>query len=369
MKSRAWVQRAPRTIHLEEFDLPDRIDPDEAVVRVDGSGLCGTDYEQYVGTLGAGVVDLPVIPGHEPVVVIERIGEAAMSRWGLDVGARVAVAAHAGCGVCADCSSGEQSLCVSPAKIRYGFEKLGKQRDLRGGMAEHMVLGGNTLLIPVPDTLSTEDALLFNPLGAGFAWAIDRGRVGVGDSVLVVGAGQRGLACAAASAVAGAGRVVVAGIVGDEFKLDLARRLGATETVVIDPSNAESLIDQVGADAFDCVVDVAPRATQPIIDAVAAVRRGGRVVLAGLKGRPVPGLWSDAIVLKGITVAGARSVDRQSFVLAMSALERGLVRADEWHTHRYELDELETALLVQGGEKRTTKVPLHVTILSDDAVR
>ena len=235
--------------------------------------------------------------------------------------------------------------------------------------SDFMVLSGNTLLIPVPETLSTEDALLFNPLGAGFAWAIDRGRVGVGDSVLVVGAGQRGLACAAASAVAGAGRVVVAGIFGDEFKLDLARRLGATETVVIDPSNAESLIDQVGADGFDCVVDVAPRATQPIIDAVAAVRRGGRVVLAGLKGRPVPELWSDAIVLKGITVAGARSVDRQSFVLAMSALERGLVRADEWHTHRYELDELETALLVQGGEKRTTKVPLHVTILSDDAVR
>lgn len=369
MKTRAWVQRAARQIALEEFTIPERLGDDEALVRVDGSGLCGTDYEQYVGNLGKGVVDLPVIPGHEPVVTIERIGEAAQARWGLKPGARVAVAAHAGCGVCPACCAGEQSLCVSPGKIRYGFERLGKKHDLRGGMAEHMVLSGNTLLFPVPESLSTQDALLFNPLGAGFAWAIGRGRVSVGDSVLVIGAGQRGLACAAAAAVAGASQIVVAGIASDEFKLALAKRLGATQTVVIDAADPASLIDQVGADAYDCVIDVAPRATRPVVDAITAARPGGRVVLAGLKGQSVPEVWSDAIVLKGLTIAGARSVDQDAFALAMSALERGLVRADEWHTHAYPLEKLEEALLVQGGEVQTGTPPLHVSILAPDASR
>ena len=139
--------------------------------------------------------------------------------------------------------------------------------------------------------------------------------------------------------------------------------------MTIDTADPASLIDQVGADVYDCVIDVAPRTTQPITDGVIAARRGGRLVLAGLKGRAIPELWSDTIVLKGLSVLGARSVDRESFVLAMSALERGLVNAGDWHTHTYALEDLPTALAVQGGEVKTGVQPLHVTILAPAAGR
>jgi len=364
MKTRAWVQRGVRELSLEDLPIPDRLRDDEALARVDGCGLCGTDYEQYVGHLGPGVVDLPVIPGHEPVVTIERIGEAAQARWGVRPGSRVAVSAHAGCGVCSSCGAGEFSLCVSPAKIRYGYTRLGGERDLRGGMAEHMVLGGNTLLFPVPDGLSTNDALLFNPLGAGFDWALERGRVRAGDAVLIIAAGQRGLACAAAAAMAGAERIVVAGLPSDSYKLELALRLGATETVVIDTANPNSLVDQLGINSFDCAIDVAPLATRPILDAIATVRRGGRVVLAGLKGREVPAMPTDEIVLKGLTVVGARSVGQNAFRLALLALEQGRVNAEAWHSHTYAFAEAETAVRVQGKEIDTGVEPLHVSILA-----
>src|SRR5438876_7591782 len=85
--SRAIVQTAPRHLELRELPLPD-IDDDSGLLRVEACGICGSDAEQYAGVLP---VRLPVVPGHEPLGVIERIGDRAAKRWGVDVGDRVAV--------------------------------------------------------------------------------------------------------------------------------------------------------------------------------------------------------------------------------------------------------------------------------------
>src|SRR5712691_11775235 len=97
----AAVQVADRKIEIQEFDLP-RIGPNEGLLRIEACGICGSDYEQYNGELGGGGfrVPYPLIPGHEPLGIIEEIGEEAAQKWGVQKGARVAVEPIPHCGTC-----------------------------------------------------------------------------------------------------------------------------------------------------------------------------------------------------------------------------------------------------------------------------
>src|ERR1700737_1403546 len=112
MRGRAAVQHGERRIVLEGFDVPDAIDPDGAVLAVEANGMCGSDYEQYRGTLSSSeYVHYPVIPGHETVGRIHRIGERARARWHVDEGDRVAVNSLVSCGICGHCLAGRRLFC------------------------------------------------------------------------------------------------------------------------------------------------------------------------------------------------------------------------------------------------------------------
>lgn len=362
--TRAWVQRGARDLNIEEIPLPKTLPPGGAIADVEANGICGSDYEQYVGHFDeTGIMEYPLVIGHEPVVRIREITPEASERWQVKVGDRVAVEPHAGCGVCTYCMSGRQVLC--PRKIQYGYVNLGVKHGLWGGLAEQMLLEGNTVLHKLPESLSSEDALMFNPLSAGFEWGILKGGIGVGDDVLIIGAGQRGLASVLAARMAGANRIAISGLDSDRDKLQIALQLGATETIVTDPANKTSLIDQVGAKQFDKVLDVVPAATRPVIDAIQAVRVGGRVVLGGLKGaRVVPDFISDDIVLKSIEVVGALGVSSRGYQLAISAITSGRFDFTAWHTHTFTFDHAEEAIKVLGNEIRTGVTPIHVSVVN-----
>jgi threonine dehydrogenase-like Zn-dependent dehydrogenase len=360
--TRAWVQRAARSLSIEELPLPDGLNDGDATARVEASGICGTDYEQYLGLMDhTGRVTYPLIIGHEPVVRIEELTPAAKARWNVEVGDRVAVEPHVGCGVCAQCARGLQILC--PRKLGYGFVPLSRSPGLWGSLAEHMLLTGNTVLHKMPDDLSVEDALLFNPLAAGFDWAVRRGGVGIGDDVLILGAGQRGLAAVIACVRAGANRVILSGLESDQKKLDLAERLGATDIVVVDPNEPSSLIDQIGSRVVDVAVEVVPVATQPIWDAIEAVRVGGKVVLGGIKGmKEIPNFVSDVILFKSLTIIGALSVSSMGYRQAIDVLLEGQIDFSEWHTHTLPFDRAEEGIRILGGEIDTGTPPLHITV-------
>src|SRR5207302_9947210 len=101
------LQSAQRRLELRERHVPD-IDDDSELLRVEACGICGSDAEQYTGVLP---VRLPVVPGHEPLGVIERIGDRAAKRWGVDVGDRVAVESTIPCGHCPACHAGRYQVC------------------------------------------------------------------------------------------------------------------------------------------------------------------------------------------------------------------------------------------------------------------
>src|SRR5260370_38964164 len=149
-----------------------------------------------------------------------------------------------------------------------------------------MHLHPNSIVHPVDASLAAEIAVMYNPLGAGVRWALQHGGVHLGSSVLVLGAGQRGLVAILASKYVGAGLIIATGLSKDAKKLELAKEFGADHVINVEEEETVSRVRALtGGDGVDVVLDLTPHALSPIIDAIEAVPWAGTILLAGLKGR------------------------------------------------------------------------------------
>ena len=347
---RAAVQVAPRQIELREFPRP-QTGPDDGLLRVEANGICGSDVETYRGHLGG---PRPAfIPGHEPLGVVEEVGERAAERWGVQPGDRVAVEVIVPCRACRDCLTGRYQFCPN-RKYGHGVTGIGTEPALWGGMAEYMYLSPTSVLHKVDPALPVEVAALYNAMGAGVRWACHLGEVRIGETVLVLGAGQRGIAAVVAARAAGAGTIIITGLAADAHKLALARDFGADHTIVVDGDAAENTVERVseitGGDLADLGLELTPMAAEPITDALLSVRRGGRVVLAGLKGnREIP-LRTDLIINRALTVRGAFGVDARGMEDAIALIESRRFPLGKMHTHSFGLDDAALAIETLGGE-------------------
>jgi threonine dehydrogenase-like Zn-dependent dehydrogenase len=338
-----------------------------ALLRVEACGICGSDVEQYKGAMGSR--GLPMIPGHEPLGVIEEIGPDTAARWGAAPGDRVAVEILIPCRSCDLCLAGQYMQCKNRAGSHGGYNPPERGLGLWGGYAELMHLHPNSIVHPVRKDLPAEIAVMFNPLGAGVRWALQYGGVHLGSSVLVLGAGQRGLAAILASKYVGAGLIIATGLARDARKLALAREFGADVTINVEEEDTVTRVRELtGGDGVDVVLDLTPIALSPVLDAVNAVRWGGTIVLAGLKGRSAEGepravsLPTDMLINKAITVKGAFSVDAAAYMDAIRLIESGKFPLEKMQTHRLGLDRVEHAIQLLAGE-----VPgedgIHVAIM------
>src|SRR5574337_1399979 len=161
--ARAIVQTAPRRLELRELPLPD-IDADSALLRIEACGICGSDVEQYTGTLP---VRLPVIPGHEPLGIIEKIGDRAARRWHVSAGDRVAVETLIPCGHCRACVEGRYQVCRGRGGMfGYSYVPLSQPPGLWGAYADYMYLDPHSLVHRMRPDTPAPIAVMFNPLGA-----------------------------------------------------------------------------------------------------------------------------------------------------------------------------------------------------------
>jgi threonine dehydrogenase-like Zn-dependent dehydrogenase len=347
--SRAIVQTGPRQLELRELPLPELTD-DTALLRVEACGICGSDAEQYAGVLP---VRMPVIPGHEPLGIIERIGDRAATRWQVDVGDRVAVEALIPCGYCRDCRGGRYQLCRGRgAMFGHGYVPLSKPPGLWGAYADYMHLDAASIVHRVRRDVPANIAVMYNPLGAGFRWAVEIPNTRPGDSVLILGPGQRGLTSVIAARAAGAGTILVTGLTRDAPKLALAREFGADHVIDVEQEDVGARVrEATGGRGVDIVVEVSANATEPVAEALRYVAPGGTIVLAGVKGfKAVPEFISDFVVAKEITIKGAFGVTARAYEQAIAVIESGRVPLAKMHTHDFPLEQAELAIQTLAGD-------------------
>lgn len=358
LTAKAAVQTGERQVEMRELEVQ-LTDEDHAILEVEANGMCGTDFEQYEGNLG---LAYPFVAGHEIVGRIHSIGSAAAQRWGVDEGARVAVKSLVGCGACFRCAQGLTSFCQN--RVTYGLTSMQDAPTVWGGYAQYMLLEPTTELYDIPEHLSPQDAVLFNPIGAGFDWGYRVAGTQVGDTVVVIGPGQRGLACVIAAKEAGAAEVIVAGRGRRPWKLELARQLGATHTVDTDQHDlVEAVAEITGGRLADRVIETSPRAIKPIIDAVGAARPEGTVVLAGVKGdNDLAGLRPDALIHKALTIKSVYAVSNWARKQAIRIIASGKYDLSGMHTHTLPVDDLDRALRILGGEVEGEEA-MHITVV------
>jgi L-iditol 2-dehydrogenase len=255
----AAVWRGERLLAVEPWPLPE-MGPGDALVRIQGCGVCGSDVHVVDGDLTEFVP--PRVLGHEPLGVVEAVGDAVST---FHPGDHVTWEPSLPCRSCFYCREGEDGLCE-------------RRVPIPGGFAERTVVPQRALY-HIPAGLAGGLGVLAEPLSCAL-YAHDRGRVAVGDRVAVIGAGTIGLLLTMLARRAGASMIVVSD--PNPRKREIAAAVGAD--VVIDPAST-SLPDAIrpltggrGADvAFEAVGSPAT-----VLDALAVPRPGGTAVLVGL---------------------------------------------------------------------------------------
>ena len=360
---RAAVLVKPRTLEAREFTRP-ALGADDALLRIEACGICGSDYEQYEGAQPQheDYTPYPVIPGHEPLGVIEEIGAGARQRWGVREGDRVAVRSGYGCGRCEACTRWEPRACPTRGGT-YGYTDVGKPPHLWGGYAELMYLSPYSVVKKMDPKIPAGVAVMFNPLAAGLSWAVSIPRTGPGDRVAILGAGQRGLCCVIAARAAGARQIVITGLGRDAEKLALARELGADVTVNAETGDVVAQVRSATGGGAEVVVDTTPYAPQSLNHAVGIAVRKGRVVVAGLKGqRTAPNLDVDDIIYKELTIRGVLSMPVDETFRAIEIIESGRYPFAKMHTWSLPLEQAEDAIHVLAGHVPGVN-PIHLAIV------
>jgi threonine dehydrogenase-like Zn-dependent dehydrogenase len=344
----ALVQTGPREQHFEEIPFP-ALPPGAALLRVEANGICGSDVESFLGEDRnvPGDRKYPRINGHEIVGVIEDMGPAVTYRKGLQIGDRVAVNPVIPCGKCGPCTDGRMHMCASgrfdvPC---YGYIPTTTGPGLWGGYSTHVYIDPDSIVYPFPADIDPLTATLWNPLGGAIQWSIMTPGHKVGQSVVVLGSGQRGLAIVAAQRAVGSGLIIATGLSRDQHKLDLAIEFGANAVVDVEKQDpVEAVLELTGGLGADLVIDTVPKTTATTLQGLQMVKTGGTFVNIGVKNPTVDGFPIGRITTKNIRVIGAANSSIAAYQTAADMLISRRVVLDRMRTHVFGFDRFEEAL-------------------------
>lgn len=268
---KAIVQTGVESVEVQERDRPTP-GPEEALVRVHTSGVCGSDVHSYLMEGGYESFPIPRVLGHEYSGEIVEVGERVI---GFSPSDRVIEEPIHDCGECFQCNNGQPNVCEN-------VSITGAHTD--GALAAYTTVEARHLH-SVPSSVSLADAATTEPTSIATRAVLTRSRTTAGDRVLVEGPGPIGLLVALVADSMGAS-VTVSGIRKDEkYRLQLVDDLGL-DTVNIDEFDVEQATEQLTDNiGFDVVFDTTGHPSG-VETAVECVRRGGQIVVVGLPGEP-----------------------------------------------------------------------------------
>ncbi len=318
-------------IRVEDRPVP-RPGPEEVLIKIEACSICAGD----VKIISKGMPKQPpmgeFIIGHEYAGVIIEKGETVTE---FDLGDRVTVEVHKGCGRCRNCLEGKYTACLNYGDVSKGHRANGFTTN--GGFAEYAVNHVNTIT-RIPDNISSDEATVITTAGTSL-YGIDKsGGFIPGDSVAVIGPGPIGLMAVQCAKAIGAENVILVGT--RDNRLELGKKLGADHVVNVKTEKEPvAKIKQVTGGYGPDVVLVAAGNETALQQAIEMCRKGGSVVLLAHFDEPVR-VHVGLAVINLIDMFVVRGEGRRSVHKALSLVEQGKIDCKPIITHEFPLEEI-----------------------------
>ena len=341
---KAWVLGNPYEISLidKPVEMPGKA---EVLVKIDAVAICATDLDVISHGPPALIKGgLPFnknfTPGHEYMGTVVALGPSVDE---FDIGDRVTVEIHSGCGKCKRCRMGMYTSCHNYG-LNYGDVNKGHRANgftTDGGFKQFAVNNINTL-IKVPDDMTDEEATLVVTAGTTMYGLTELGGLIAGESLVVIGPGPIGLLGVAVAKALGAGPVILIGT--RDSRLEIGKKLGADYTLNVKSEKdiVEAVKSIVGKKGVDYIVECAGT-EQALNDAIMMTNRGGKICLAAFPHESVK-VNIPHMVINNIYMFGIRGEGKSATHRAMEFMKQKRFNAKLVHTHTFDLKDLPTAL-------------------------
>ncbi len=340
---RANVFHGPNDIRVEEVPRP-HAGPGEAVLRITLTTICGTDLHILRGEYP---VRAGLTIGHEPVGVIEELGEGV---HGYEIGDRVLVGAITPCGQCRACLSAHWAQCGHGDDI----EALGGWRfgnTINGAQAEYLLVpNAQANLAKIPDDLTDEQVVLLSDIAStGFSGA-ESGDIKIGDTVVVFAQGPIGLCATAGAKLMGASFII--GVDSDPVRMKMARQMGAD--VVLDPKQCDVVAEVKRLTSGGADVSIEALGLQETFEnALRSLRPGGTLsslgVYSGKLAVPYDAFAAGIGDYKIVTTLCPGGKERMRRLMSMVQTER--FDPTPLMTHSFKLDQIVEAYELFGARR------------------
>ncbi len=323
---KALVKRSAEPgIWMEDVPAP-ALSTNDILIRIEKTAICGTDLHIYEWNDWAQrTIKPPVIIGHEFVGEVVEIGPGVTH---YSVGDRVSGEGHITCGYCRNCRAGKRHLC----NLTIG---IGINRD--GAFAEYLVMPERNIW-PVHKDIPSDIASFFDPFGNATHCALSFEMVG--EDVLITGAGPIGIMAVAICRFVGARHIVITDI--NEYRLALARKMGASLTLNVTREKIEDSIARLGmTDGFDIGLEMSgnPRAFN---DMVKTMYHGGRIALLGILPETTRINWDD-VIFKGLHIKGIYGREMFETWYKMTQMLQSGLDISPVLTHKFHVDDFQQA--------------------------
>ena len=315
--------KAEEGIWMQDIPEPE-IGPNDVLVKIRKTAICGTDIHIYNWDNWAQkTIPVGMQVGHEFVGEIVELGSEVQ---GLALGQRVSAEGHITCGHCRNCRAGKRHLCRNT---------LGIGVNRPGAFAEYLSVPAVNIC-PLPDGISDDMGAILDPLGNATHTALSFDLVG--EDVLITGAGPIGIMAVAIARHVGARNVVITDV--NDYRLELARQMGATRAVNVSREKLRDVMDELHMhEGFDVGLEMSgvPTAFADMLD---TLNHGGKVALLGLLPAETGVDWNH-VIFKGLEIHGIYGRKMfETWYKMIAMLESGL-NLDPILTHHFPVDDFQ----------------------------
>jgi len=314
-------------------DIPEpAIGHNDVLIAIDKTAICGTDMHIYKWDAWAQkTIKVPMAVGHE---YCGRIVDLGSEVRGFNVGDRVSGEGHVTCGFCRNCRAGRRHLCRNTVGV-------GVNRP--GAFAELLALPAVNAF-KLPDTIRNDIASILDPFGNAVHTALAFNLVG--EDVLITGAGPIGIMAVSVARFVGARHVVITDV--NDYRLDLARKMGATRAVNVQHESLDATMQSLGMqEGFDVGLEMSGNAAA-FRDMLRTMHHGGSIAILGIPPDETAIDWNQ-VIFKGLTLKGIYGREMFETWYKMASLLQSGLDLDPIITHHFSAQDFEQGFQTMGS--------------------